>query len=78
MFNKENCLTVRDLLHALSRDCVDPNMPIGHAIDGDGWISKICAITLVDGAVVLETDRHEGTLNDEEHVSNWKKVQDLL
>jgi hypothetical protein len=78
MFNKENCLTVRDLIQALSSSGVNPDMPVGHTLSGLGWISKVSAISLVDGAVVLETDTHEGTLNEEEHASNWKDVHDLL
>jgi len=66
MLYKDNCLTVRDLLHALSQDGVSPDAPIGHTLNETGWLSKISSIRLVEGVVVLETDMNEGTLNSEE------------
>jgi hypothetical protein len=66
MWDPENCLTVRDLIQAVTDGHVSPDMPIAHNISGFGpGLSKVTKIRFHPrGALVLVTDSSESLMND--------------
>jgi len=79
-FDKTDCLTVADFLHALSKSSVSVDMPVGICKDANGFIDKAINILLVDGVIVIDISSQKRSLNDEEHsFTEWENVAiDLL